>query len=220
MPIEDFTIQNVADAVGRLEAEAKILAKKKEGLAARLAKLYAEKKELETKEKQVLRDIARLQTALPLLQEIPGGVRELHDQLHEARKNAVRDDITVRQASEFRVEVDRLEKELIAACQHPLIAYQEGYHDTYSADGDRSTAGERTCAICGLHEYEYSRYGGPGGNKALVAADHRLFARFTNDIAVQRSAFRDIKDLKEILAAFTDARTLDLLKKMTPSPTQ
>jgi hypothetical protein len=217
MPIEDFTAQKVIEALSRLETETKALAKEKEALIPRLAKLNAEKQVLDDKERGLKKDIARLETALLLLQEIPGGVCDLHARLDEARKNSAKVDVTVREAVEFREEVVRLDKALIAACQHPLIAYQDGYHDTYSADRDRSEPGERSCAICGLHEYEYGR---SGGYKALVEADHRLFAKFTDDIAVQRTSFRMTRDLKEILAAFTDDRTIALLKKMATPPTE
>lgn len=220
MPIHDFTTQQVAQALKKLEADAKALAKKKGGLGASLGKLRNRLREVEEAEKGLQRDIERLQSAQLLLQEIPGGVRELRTKLFEARDNAARDDVTVRQAAEFSRQVGELGKALIAACPHPFVISHEGYKDSYSADRDESEPGERACAICDLHECEYSRWGSPAGFKVLVPADHRLFGGvIRSKFDAQRSALRDIRDIRQITEAFADKRTLDLLARMAQAPT-
>lgn len=221
MPIEDFTTQQVAEAMKRLETGAKALSKKKEGLNARLSKLSAQLREVDAEEKSLQRDIQRLETAKLLLREIPGGIRELRTKLFEARDNAVRDDVTVRQAAEFSRLVGDLGMALVEACPHPFVISHEGYKDYYSADRDESEPGERTCAICDLHEYEYSRWGGPAGFKALVPADHRLFASLIRgQYGDQRQALRATRDIRQIIEAFADKHILDLLAKMTQAPTE
>ena len=219
MSIHDFTPQTVADALAKLTDEAKALAKKKDKVDTRLIALNRQKRELEAQSAAVQRDIERLQAARLLLQEIPGGVRELRTKLFEARDNAIRDDVTVRQAAEFSRQVGELSKALIEACPHPFVISHDGYKDTYSADRDESEPGERTCAVCDLHEHEYARWGGQGGYKALLPADHRLFAGPTrSQYDAHRKALRETRDLRRIIEAFSDKRTLDLLVRMTQAP--
>jgi hypothetical protein len=222
MHILDFAPKEITSAIDDEEKAKKNLNGKLERVAAHIGRLAKKRDDLKKEATASERRIELFRIALALHAPIPEEVWNMRVRLGEKCVKACETDSKSESAT-LHTEIAQIEKDLVTRCPHPLVINAAGYQAYQSnADEDRSEPGERFCAVCNLHEYEYRPLGfGEGGFKRLVEDAHRVWGAGRREkIGELRKMFLGVHDLRQLIMHFTPQRVLELLQNFRTPPTK
>ena len=92
------------------------------------------------------------QEALILNKGVPKKVSGMRNSLLAKMDRVKREDITIAEQRRLDEEIEKLEEEIKAICNHPFVFHKEGYSGSSSDDYEGGYPSERYCVVCGLEE--------------------------------------------------------------------